>query len=364
MEGGEDKVEGGNNTMGRSLNFGRGNGSFGRGSNNSGRGFGQGRGYLRSKGVRIAADSCANCGERGHWRRYCPRPPMCNRCGQTGHMSWDCYSSEESNQNQARISVVEDQRSIQEENYEEYEEFAYMAKQLHEELGKEVFLLDGAATANMVETWVHLEQEQPVDMVVNGLGKLRAVGKGNLVIQGVNLGEALRVPGLGINLISEGALQQQGCKIISRHNWRKIYKNGELLMEATLKKGLFIWKPNKVPLVEHKCFLAGSKPDSSLHLWHLRMGHLNSQSLKVLQKLSTGMVQLKGEQLPFCISCCRSKLAQRPFKGNSEKAVYPYHTIYVDLWGPMRQSIEGYSYALLIVDEYIFVIYLGKVFAA
>jgi hypothetical protein len=82
------------------------------------------------------------------------------------------------------------------------------------------------------------------------------------------------------------------------------------------------------------------------------MGHLNSQSLKVLQKLSTGMVQLKGEQLPFCISCCRSKLAQRPFKGNSEKAVYPYHTYCVDLWGPMKQSIEGYSYALLIVDEY------------
>jgi hypothetical protein len=38
------------------------------------------------------------------------------------------------------------------------------------------------------------------------------VGQGILEIQRMCLGAALRVPGLGVNIISESVLQRQGCK--------------------------------------------------------------------------------------------------------------------------------------------------------
>jgi hypothetical protein len=218
-------------------------------------------------------------------------------------------------------------------------------------LKKGIFLLDGAATSHMVDEFIYLESERPVDVMVKGLGEMKAVGKGMLIIQGVALGEALRVPGLGVNLISEGVMQQRGCSVVSQNDWRKIYDGSCILIQAKLMRGLFVWRPEGVRLVE-QCFLAGSKPSSSLDLWHLRMGHLNKRSLMVLRNISTGMGPIKGGDLQYCVSCCRSKLAQRSFKGNNDKAIFPYHTIYVDIWGPMQQFIEGSNYALLIVDEY------------
>jgi hypothetical protein len=191
--------------------------------------------------------------------------------------------------------------------------FAYVANELYQILGKDVFLLDGAATAHMVESWVQLREEHPVDMVVKGLGDMKATSKGILCVQGIVLGAALKVPGLGTNLISEGVLQSKGCEIVSKDNWRKVWCKGKLLISAIFEKGLFVWKPtdksfleksmmsrtecelyglgasSNIVLGQQNCYVAGSKMESSLQLWHLRMGHLNVADLHVLKTKSTGI---------------------------------------------------------------------------
>ena len=43
-------------------------------------------------------------------------------------------------------------------------ERVFMVKHLHQELGKGAFLLDGAATTLMVDNWVHLEEEKPINL--------------------------------------------------------------------------------------------------------------------------------------------------------------------------------------------------------
>jgi hypothetical protein len=125
------------------------------------------------------------------------------------------------------------------ENYQQ--NFAYVANELYQVLGKDVFLLDGAATAHMVESWVQLKNEQSVDMMVKGLGDMKATSRGILCVQGITLGAALKVPGLGTNLISEGVLQSNGCEVISKQNWRKIWCGGKLLISANFEKGLIVW---------------------------------------------------------------------------------------------------------------------------
>jgi hypothetical protein len=212
-----------------------------------------------SRGGGAAADVCFNCGERGHWRRFCPKPPKCGLCGQIGHASRQCGSRVREQTNRAMISVEQEGwRSRNYEGKEEHkgEEFAYMANRWHGCPEKGVFLLDGAATTHMVKEYVFLENERPVKMMVKGLGELQSVGKGILEIQGVVLGEALRVPGLKFKLISEGIMQRQGCRIVSQHGWRKLFDDRGLLLEARLVRGLFIWKPEGVRMVKNGNLLA------------------------------------------------------------------------------------------------------------
>jgi hypothetical protein len=199
-----------------SRQFGKGNGYWSRGKgpgrfqNNAARGF-RGRGLSNS--------ACANCGEEGHWRRACPKPQRCNRCGRQGHLSYECAQNGRMVSHTARLSVVDDLKD--KEDSHGHVEFLYMATHLYKTLGTGAFLLDGAATVHMVEDWVELQDERVVQMQVKGVGNMMATAKGSLCVGGMKLQPALRVPGLGINLISEGLLQQQGFEVVSRDNWRR-----------------------------------------------------------------------------------------------------------------------------------------------
>jgi hypothetical protein len=225
--------------------------------------------------------------------------------------------------------VVDDLKDKEDSNG--HVEFLYMATHLYKTLGTGAFLLDGAATVHMVEDWVELQDERVVQMQVKGVGNMMATAKGSLCVGGMKLQPALRVPGLGINLISEGLLQQQGFEVVSRDNWRRVLYKGEVVIEAFLEHGLFVWRPKDVKFIHNNVehgYVGGSRPESLLHLWHLRMGHLNVDSLRKLQTVSTGMPVLEAGSLPFCIACCKSKSTVRSFKGNGDKATMPLGTIY------------------------------------
>jgi hypothetical protein len=142
-------------------------------------------------------------------------------------------------------------RNYEGREQETKEEFASMANRWHKCMEKRIFLLDGAATTHMVNEYVFLEDERPVKVMVKGLGVLQSVGKGILRVRGVVLGEALRVPGLNFNLISEGVMQRQGCRILSQYGWRKLFDDKGLLLEARLERGLFVWRPEGVQMVKN-----------------------------------------------------------------------------------------------------------------
>ena len=303
---------------------GRGDNQWGRGRSNRGRG----RGRSRNPGRGISNNTCANCGEEGHWRRTCTNPPRCHICGRSGHMSYDC---EENTANMARVSVVDDEgwnRNRESNNGE----FLYMATHLFQTLGKEAFLLDGGATVHMVEEWVNLREEKKVNLRVKGVGNMTATGEGILEIGSLELAPVLRVPGLGVNLISEGVLQKRGCEIISRDEWRKVIYKGRVIIQAKLERGLFVWRPNDQSFIKkEQCYLANIKENVSLHLWHLRMGHLNGDSLRSLKNMSEGMPNFGKDALPFCVACCRAKSVVKSFKGNSNRAQKTFDTIYCSI---------------------------------
>jgi hypothetical protein len=126
-----------------------------------------------------------------------------------------------------------------------------------------------------------------------------------------------------------------------------------VIIQAKLERGLFVWRPNDRSFIKkEQCYLANIKENASLHLWHLRMGHLNGDSLRSLKNMSEGMPNFGKDALPFCVACCRAKNVVKSFKGKSNRAQKTFDTIYVDLWGPMLPAMGGETYALLIVDEF------------
>jgi hypothetical protein len=79
----------------------------------------------------------------------------------------------------------------------------FMAALFGGKIGKDVFILDGAATAHLVDDWVVLKDEQPYASEVKGVGNLPVVARGKMRVGGLEFSPVLRVPGLGVNLLSE-----------------------------------------------------------------------------------------------------------------------------------------------------------------
>jgi hypothetical protein len=66
-----------------------------------------------------------------------------------------------------------------------------------------------------------------------------------LNVDGIAFKNTLRVPGLGADLISENAMQMDGCNIVSRDDWRRVYQGGRIIVSAKLERGLFLWRPTE-----------------------------------------------------------------------------------------------------------------------
>jgi hypothetical protein len=186
---------------------------------------------------RVAVNACNNCGQTGHWRRFCPQI-QCFRCGRMGHISSDCSLN---NTNAARLAVADNLERRSENG--QVEQFLYMASVENQKLEEGVFILDGAATSHMVNDEIELNNEVTATVVVQGMGIMNATGKGLLCVEGMELGMALRVPELKVNVISEGILQARGCQILAKDDWRKVFYEEVLVIEARIEKGLFVWRP-------------------------------------------------------------------------------------------------------------------------
>ena len=183
---------------------------------------------------------------------------------------------------------------------------AFMARRFGEEIGPEVFLLDCAATSHMVDGSVILEEEVAVNTEIKGVANVMATAKGVLKVGGMIFKDVLKVPGLGVNLISEGALHAKGCDIVScaREGWRRVFLREKLVIEANYEKGLFVWRPpvtflNKDPNYP-VCLLASGEGTGEQQLWHLRMGHLNYTDMDKLKYMSLNMEYAKGAQHGMC----------------------------------------------------------------
>jgi hypothetical protein len=86
--------------------------------------------------------------------------------------------------------------------------------------------------------------------------------------------------------------------------------------------------------------------------WHHRLGHPCFRTFNLLCKdLGLSFKSLSCVAL-HCQSCATNKCHKLPFGPNSFVATKPLQLLYSDVWGPVQQSIDGFTYYVVFVDYY------------
>ncbi|KAK9063757.1 hypothetical protein SSX86_017629 [Deinandra increscens subsp. villosa] len=90
----------------------------------------------------------------------------------------------------------------------------------------------------------------------------------------------------------------------------------------------------------------------SLLSWHHKLGHPSIKVFKfLLQSLDIKFNKLSSFNF-HCDACLINKSHKIPFGANSFKVTRPLELIYSDVWGPVTESNDGFTYYIIFVDYY------------
>ncbi|BBH05186.1 multidrug resistance-associated protein 9 [Prunus dulcis] len=178
--------------------------------------------------------------------------------------------------------------------------------------------------------------------VAMGTGQLvDVIGKGSLMVE-TKMGrkyikEVLLVSGLKENLLSVGQMMEHGYFLIFGDNKAEVYDDSSLsnLVARVHMKGNRSF-PLKLQTDLHVALTASI--NQSTLLWHRRMGHLNFQSLKLLQNedMVFGLPEIKNTNA-VCEGCTFGKHCRKAFpKEATSRATTPLELVHTDVCGPMQ----------------------------
>jgi len=130
-------------------------------------------------------------------------------------------------------------------------------------------------------------------------------------------------------------------------NKRMIAKmNDEVYFEAKRVDNLYLWSISEVSIINNI---------NNVSLWHQRSGHLNSNTLKKMQKenIVLGLDNEKISSVKPCNVCNTEKLTRKPFPISTTKSDDLLELVHSDFCGPMEKESLGKSkYYVIFIDDY------------
>ncbi|KAH9658914.1 retrovirus-related pol polyprotein from transposon TNT 1-94-like protein [Citrus sinensis] len=221
----------------------------------------------------------------------------------------------------------------------------------------DVWLIDSGATWHMTSRreWFHTYEPISGGSVYMGDNHaLEIVGIGTIKIKMFNgtirtTGEVRHVNGLKKNLLSLGQMDSHRYKIHVENEIMKIVKGALVLMKAE-KIGANLFMLKGETLQEADACVTSNGEESTM-MWHLKLGHMSGQGLKILfeQKLLPG---LKSVSLPFCEHCITSKQHRLKFSRSIARSKYIPDLIHSNVWESPDISMGGAKYMVTFIDDY------------
>lgn len=237
-----------------------------------------------------------------------------------------------------------------------------------------LFFIDSGCTDHMVNEKCYFSDlimlSNPIQIAVAKNDKfLLATGVGNIeVISYVNnqatncvLKNVLFVPNLRKNLLSVKRLEMANIKVVFNEGFVKIIHKEQGLIAIGERKNLY-----EIGFkLQDSEMLNVERGDNNFIKWHKRFGHLGFSSLEKLIKnnLVAGMDEnLKVNKVEFCEPCISGKMTRLPF-GSRTKSTRLLEIIHSDVCGPISpESFDGNKYFVTFIDDFsnFTVVYLIK----
>ena len=163
-------------------------------------------------------------------------------------------------------------------------------------------------------------------------------------------------PHLKHNFLSVGQMMEKNYKLIFENGTCVIFdKNNSNRVVTTVsmtKNRLFPLKFGENDNVK----FANVTIENPSVLWHLRYGHLNFDSLKLLtsQNMVCGLPKVQAPKEEVCKGCALGKHTRSKFpKDAAWRASYPLQLVHLDICGPMQnKSWGGHRYFLTFIDDF------------
>ncbi|KAH9706497.1 hypothetical protein KPL70_012225 [Citrus sinensis] len=281
----------------------------------------------------------------------------CYKCGKKGHVKKECWSNQkrregkepESSNAQGCVASTSDDGEIL---YSEATIVSEGRKRL-----SDVWLIDSGATWHMTSRreWFHTYEPISGGSVYMGNDHaLEIAGIGTIKIKMFDgtirtIGEVRHVNGLKKNLLSLGQMDSHGYKTHVENGIMKIVKGALVLMKAE-KIGANLFMLKGETLQEADACVASNGEESTM-MWHLKLGHMSEQGLKILseRKLLPG---LKSVSLPFCEHCVISKQHRLKFSRSIARSKCILDLIHSDVWESPDISMGGAKYMVTFIDDY------------
>ena len=176
-----------------------------------------------------------------------------------------------------------------------------------------------------------------------------AIGVCNLCFESrvLILEDCLYVPNVRRNLISATYLDKHGYYVILKDNI-VIKKDKVFICSGNIMDDLYILTPGKHELynyeLDHNSHVKPLKrkfpSTNKAYLWHLCLGHINSNRIQRLIK--DGLLEpLDFNEFSVCESCLEGKMTKRPFNAKGRRAQEFLELVHMDVCGPMSTQAKG-----------------------
>ncbi|GAA0165653.1 hypothetical protein LIER_20998 [Lithospermum erythrorhizon] len=182
----------------------------------------------------------------------------------------------------------------------------------------------------------------------NGSSKIIAIGDilaKTCIGEIITLRDVRYIPDFRMNLISSEKLDDQGyTNIFGKGQW-KLVKDSQIIAKGMRVGALY---RSKLEVINNHINIV----ESSMELWHNRLGHMSEKGLNTLSKREI-IPKFDGSNLKTCSHCLMGKQHRGSFNKQAKRKGKVLELVYSDVCGPMTtKTLGGCCYFATFVDDH------------
>ena len=184
-------------------------------------------------------------------------------------------------------------------------------------------------------------------------GSAKAIGMGDVRLETSNgtmltLKNVKHIPDIRMNLISTGKLDDEGfCNTFRDSQW-KLTRGSMVIEKGKKSSSLYLMQARVI-----ESSINAVDDDSTVELWHNRLGHMSEKGLMILVKknLLSGMKKGSLKKCAHCLSGKQTRVAFKTLRHTRKPGMLDL--VYFDVCGPMKtKTLGGSLYFVTFIDDH------------